>query len=95
MPLNPLSIEYMRQQAYPGSAATIEQTLAPRANYSRFIASYKSDSFKTYALLTVPNGPKPASGWPVIIFNHGYIPPTQYRTTERYIAYVDAIARSG
>jgi uncharacterized protein len=43
----------------------------------------------------VPNGPKPATGWPVIIFNHGFIPPTIYRTTERYVAYVDDIARSG
>ena len=32
---------------------------------------------------------------PVIIFNHGYIPPDVYRTTERYVAYVDLIARSG
>jgi len=38
---------------------------------------------------------KPATGWPVIIFNHGYIPPTVYRTTERYLAYVDAFARNG
>ncbi len=43
----------------------------------------------------MPNGPKPATGWPVIIFNHGYIPPTVYRTTERYVAYVDAFARNG
>jgi dipeptidyl aminopeptidase/acylaminoacyl peptidase len=43
----------------------------------------------------VPNGPKPATGWPVVIFNHGYIPPAQYRTTERYVAYVDAFARHG
>ncbi len=35
------------------------------------------------------------SGWPAIIFNHGYIPPSQYRTTERYVAYVDALARQG
>ena len=34
-------------------------------------------------------------GWPMIIFNHGSIPPTQYRTTERYVAYVDAFARNG
>ena len=45
--------------------------------------------------MTVPDGPKPATGWPAIIFNHGYIPPAQYRTTERYVAYQDAIARSG
>ena len=31
----------------------------------------------------------------MIIFNHGFIPPNVYRTTERYIAYVDLIARSG
>jgi dipeptidyl aminopeptidase/acylaminoacyl peptidase len=31
----------------------------------------------------------------VILFNHGYIPAGQYRTTERYVAYVDALARSG
>jgi uncharacterized protein len=37
----------------------------------------------------------PPGGWPAIVFNHGYIPPAQYRTTERYIAYVDWLARSG
>jgi len=37
----------------------------------------------------------PETGWPVIIFNHGYIPPSQYRTTERYVAYVDGFARNG
>src|SRR5690606_38600085 len=37
----------------------------------------------------------PATGWPVIIFNHGYIPPDVYRTTERYVAYVDGFARNG
>ena len=29
------------------------------------------------------------------IFNHGYIPPLQYRTTERYTAYTDAFSRNG
>ena len=91
----PLQIEVMRQQSYPGSAIVIEQTLAPGANYSRYVVSYLSDGYKIYALMTVPNGPVPATGWPAIIFNHGYIPPAQYRTTERYVAYQDAIARSG
>ena len=90
-----LSIQGMRQRSYPGSAITIEQTLEPGANYSRYIASYRSEGLKIYALLTVPFGTKPATGWPVIIFNHGYIPPEVYRTTERYIAYVDGFARNG
>jgi dipeptidyl aminopeptidase/acylaminoacyl peptidase len=93
--LNPLAIDAMRQRDYPGSDLTIEQTLAPGATYKRYIASYRSDGLKIFGLLTVPNGPRPATGWPVIIFNHGYIPPQQYRTTERYVAYVDAFARDG
>src|SRR5213075_2420317 len=51
------------------------------------VASYRSDGLKIFGLLTVPNGRKPAAGWPVIIFNHGYIPPSQYRTTERYVVF--------
>jgi dipeptidyl aminopeptidase/acylaminoacyl peptidase len=85
----------MRQQAYPGSEIIIEESLDPGANYDRYIVSYLSEGLWIYALLTVPRGQKPESGWPVVIFNHGYIPPAQYRTTERYVAYVDAIARNG
>ena len=91
-PPNPLSIAYMREQAYPGSDIVVEQKLQAGANYQRYRASYLSEGLKQYALLTVPNGTPPATGWPAIIFNHGYIPPAEYRTTGRpYSGYVDAI----
>lgn len=93
--LFPLSIEAMRQKSYPGSDIVIEDTLVSGSNYQRYIASYKSDGLKIYALLTIPKEEKPKDGFPVIIFNHGYIPPEQYQTTERYVAYVDAFARNG
>jgi dipeptidyl aminopeptidase/acylaminoacyl peptidase len=93
--LYPLSIPAMRNLDYPGSPLTIEQELPPGFNYSRKIVSYKSEDLKIYALLTIPFGERPASGWPVIIFNHGFIPPDQYRTTERYVNYVDRLARAG
>ena len=93
--LNPLQIEAMRARDYPGSDILIEKVLDPGVNYTRYYVSYRSDGLKIYALMTVPNGEKPATGWPVIIFNHGFIPPDVYRTTERYVAYVDLIARSG
>ncbi|MDO8658253.1 MAG: alpha/beta fold hydrolase [Candidatus Levybacteria bacterium] len=93
--LHPLSIENMRKKEYPGSDIVIEQTLSAGSNYSRYIASYKSEGLKIYALLTVPTVDPPKKGWPVIIFNHGYIPPNQYVTTERYIAYTDAFSRNG
>jgi dienelactone hydrolase len=92
---HPLTIGSMRARTYPGSAITIEETLQPGSNYSRYRVSYLSEGLKIYALLTVPNGEKPATGWPAIIFNHGFIPPDVYRTTERYVAYVDWLARNG
>lgn len=85
----------MRRKEYPGSEITIEETLTPGANYARYIASYRSEGLKIYALLTVPYGRPPEAGWPVIVFNHGYIRPDLYRTTERYVAYVDNLARHG
>ncbi len=94
-PQHPLAIESMRQRTYPGSEIAIEERLRPGANYDRYIASYLSEGLKIYALLTIPHGQKPEGGWPVFLFNHGYISPEQYRTTERYVAYVDALARSG
>ena len=93
--LHPLSIEVQRKKEYFGSEIVIEKTLVAESGYSRFIASYKSDGLKIYALLTVPEGEPPAGGWPAIVFNHGYIPPEQYITTERYVAYIDGFARQG
>ena len=85
----------MRARQYPGSDIVIEAPLDSGANYSRYYVSYLSEGLKIYAMMTIPNGQKPDTGWPVIIFNHGYIPPAVYRTTERYVAYVDQIASSG
>jgi dipeptidyl aminopeptidase/acylaminoacyl peptidase len=90
-----MSIQALRQGLYPPSEIVIEETLEPGPNYSRYIASYRSEGLKIYALLTIPDGETPPTGWPGIVFNHGYIPPDVYRTTERYVAYVDNLARSG
>src|SRR6266487_4650984 len=76
--LHPLQIEAMRAWAYPGSDIVIEKILDPGVNYSRYYVSYLSEGLKIYALMTVPNGDKPSTGWPVIVFNHGYIPPNVY-----------------
>lgn len=92
---HPLQISWLRAHPKPGSDFVIHQTLDPGSNYDRFLASYESDGLTIYALLTIPHGEKPASGWPAIVFNHGYIPPAQYRTTERYVAYTDAFSRNG
>lgn len=92
---NPLTIKSMRARKYEGSDLKIEKELASGSNYKRYIASYLSDDLKIYGLLTVPNETISDDGFPAIVFNHGYIPPEEYRTDERYIAYMDGFAKNG
>lgn len=92
---HPLQITEMRKGEYPGSDIILEQNLNKGSNYKRYIASYRSDGLKIYGLLTVPDGEIPDGGWPAIIFNHGYIPPEIYSTTEKYVAYTDGFSKNG
>jgi dipeptidyl aminopeptidase/acylaminoacyl peptidase len=92
---HPMSISALRNGEYPGSEITIVKELQRGSNYRRYYAYYLSEGLKIYALLTIPMAESPEGGFPAIVFNHGYIPPDVYRTTERYIAYVDEIAKAG
>lgn len=96
--VNPLMISAMRARSYPGSTITIVQTLPDGSNYHQYLTSYQSDGLTIYALLTVPFGAKPKNGWPVIVFNHGYIDPKQYQTFPRvgqYASYYPVFAENG
>lgn len=93
--ISPISIDYLRGQEFNSPEVKIEQQLSNGSNYKRYIASYESEGYKIYGLLTIPNFEQPSGGYSAVIFNHGYIPPAQYKTTEKYVAYVDYLARSG
>ncbi len=93
--LFPMSIESLRQRSYPGDAFTIEETLPNGTDYQQYRVSYRSEGLKIYGLLTIPLTPKPESGYPAILFIHGYIPPKQYSTTGSYPTYQATLARSG
>lgn len=93
-PFAELTIPYLRQQTYQSQLSALEQ-VARNSNYTSYITNYDSEDLQINGLLTVPNGEVPETGWPAIVFIHGYIPPTQYRTRERYVAYVDYLARNG
>jgi uncharacterized protein len=90
-----LDIQAMRQRVYPGSAVTMEETLAPGTNYHRYVVSYRSEGLKIYALMTIPQGSRPASGWPTILFNHGYISPQHYSAVEYFQTYLEMLASRG
>jgi dienelactone hydrolase len=94
--LHPLSIEYLRAQEYPPrSLSQVEGLLSEGDTYSEFLVSYESEGLTLYAAMSVPKGEKPSSGWPVVIFVHGYVEPASYSPTARYTEYMKAIASSG
>lgn len=92
---NELTIATLQAREIVGSAITFEQTLENGPNYAQYIASYLSEGNRIYGLLTVPFGDPPVGGYKAVVFNHGFIPPDTYRTTERYVAYVGTLASSG
>jgi dipeptidyl aminopeptidase/acylaminoacyl peptidase len=94
MPYEELTVPYLRSKEYSSSLG--EQTLYGRSsNYNSYLTSYDSDGLKINGLLTIPTTQMPDGGYPAIVFVHGYIPPTQYVTTEKYVDYVDYLARNG
>lgn len=94
LPTENLSIPSLRQIEYQSTIIDTE-VLRDYPSYTSNLATYTSENFRINALLTIPKGEMPDGGWPAIVFVHGYIPPSLYKTTERYVDYVDALARSG
>ncbi len=92
---HPATIEGMRQTQLGETELAIEQVYNENSSYTSYRASYQSEGNTIYGLLTVPQSERPENGYPAIVFLHGYIPPDQYVTTERYESYVDSLARAG
>lgn len=94
LPFIEMTIPYLRSRSYRSNLASLEQAQS-FPDYTGYLTSYQSDGLKINALLTKPSGDMPSGGWPAIVFIHGYIPPAQYATLERYVEYVDYLARKG
>lgn len=92
--LFPLSIPALQHRDYKGGDITIEQTIN-YSNFTSYLISYPSDGLKVYALMNVPNRPKPQNGFPVLILNHGYINPANYDTFNSYKGITDYFSSNG
>ena len=92
---HPISIEGIRQTPIEPTTLEIDRQYQQRPNYTGYLSHYQSQGLKINALLTVPTETPPTNGFPAIVFLHGYIPPDQYQTTQKYEAYVDYLASHG
>ncbi|MDP3974122.1 MAG: alpha/beta hydrolase [Candidatus Daviesbacteria bacterium] len=93
-PFAELTIPYLREREYQSRLGELEK-FGENINYTSYLTSYDSDGLRINGLLTKPKGEQPVEGWPAIIFIHGYIVPSQYRTTQNYAQYVDYFAKEG
>src|SRR5205823_605623 len=94
IPFANLTIPFLRSKNYQSKLGNLEK-IAENETYSSYLTSYTSDNLKINGLLTKPLGENPKGGFPAIVFIHGYIPPTEYKTEEKYVDYVDFLARNG
>lgn len=90
-PFVELTIPYLRAKKYESTLGELK-LYQKSATYTSYLTSYTSDGLKINGLLTVPNT---EGAHPAIVFVHGYIAPSIYKTTERYGDYVDYLARNG
>lgn len=93
-PYEELTIPYLRSREYKSTLSDLE-LISQGSSYNSYFTSYISDGLKINDFLTKPNGNVPEGGFPAIVFIHGYIAPTQYKTLSNYATYVDYLAKSG
>ncbi len=93
-PFAELTIPYLRNRTYTSALGPLEQVIQNSA-FTSYLTQYDSDGNRINALVTKPSGTPPADGWPAIVFVHGYIPPAEYKTLEKYVEYVNSLARNG
>jgi dipeptidyl aminopeptidase/acylaminoacyl peptidase len=95
-PPNDLAIAAMRARTYPPSTLVTVRSDGDRGGFVSSVVSFQSDGLREYALMSIPDGPRPVRGWPVVIINHGYSDPATYQTDgSPYSQFVAAFARAG
>lgn len=84
-PPAPLSIGELREQHFDTSPK-YERPLQDGASFTAYLVSYSHSGLLLHAMVAVPKTDRPASGFPVVIANHGYVPdPTKYGITREGI----------
>lgn len=78
----PKSIDALRGAVYESRLA-YEKAVTGGPGFSAYLVSYASAGLNVFALVAVPEGPRPAKGYPVLIANHGHHPdPPNYGVTK-------------
>ncbi len=74
---SPFSIEALRARTYRDGEIRLHQVLKREPTYTSYAMTYPSDGLLITGVATIPVGPGPH---PVVVLNHGFTVPIQYRS---------------
>lgn len=99
-PLAGYTIEGLRAQDYPGGTIRERWVITTTATYTRYYIDYPSydpsvDSEEPLTITGVMHVPHGEGPFPVVILNHGYIPPSRYWSGADTWRAADYLARRG
>ncbi len=88
-------IETLLRRGFKGNDFKIVERLSAADKYQKFLISYKSDDLTISGVMNIPTGSKPEAGFPLLILNHGLIPPDIYFSGRGSKREQDFFARNG
>ncbi len=89
---NALSIDALRARPYGGSGVKITRVVFTSEAYRQVLIEYPSDGLRITGVMNIPRGLGP---FPVVILNHGYFKPAEYKTGDGTSRAADTFARHG
>ncbi len=89
---NVLSIDALRARPYGGGGVRITKTVVTNEAYKQVLVEYLSDGLKITGVMNIPRGAGP---FPVVVMDHGYFKPAEYKTGDGTSRAADAFARRG
>lgn len=91
-----LDLGLARQAVYTNQAVSYVHDLGVTNGVKQAVISFKvpKDHLTEYGLMTLPNQPAPAGGYPVLILCHGYANPKTYSTTKYYLPDMEFYSRN-
>jgi uncharacterized protein len=92
-----LNLRIAAKATYLSSKIAVTDNLGISNGVNHQIVRFKvaKDSLNEYGLMTLPNTPAPADGYPVLILCHGYYNPLYYATEKSYLGDMEFYSRAG
>ncbi len=87
-----LAIDTLRAYNYRGGQIRVTQVLSNDEAFQRVLFEYPSDNLRITGMMNIPRGAGP---FPVVILNHGYFKPSEYKTGDGTLRAADNFARRG